>query len=367
MSDSSTVGDSDDGAPEFVVVLVPSAATADPSLDYYNDYTGNRDEFARAFAELGVDWRWQPVTALNYREVIDAVIREHPTSPPLVFNLCDGDESNDVPGVAVIRYLDELRLTYTGADAAFYEATTSKITMKSAFDVAGVRTPTWAIIEKDPTGVARLFERLGTPLIVKPAVGAGSMGITIKSVVDSDDALRHEARLLHEGYHGWNLASGGVLVEQFIDGPEFTTFIVGSADDPERSTIYPPVERVFHSSLPARQRLLSYDRLWEVYEREEPLADDAFLWEYGPAPEALSERLKTVSWAAYVAMGGCGYGRVDLRMDARSGTLYVLEVNAQCGLSEDENSTSIGAILRFGNRSFARLVREIIDDAIARS
>ncbi len=39
-----------------------------------------------------------------------------------------------------------------------------------------------------------------------------------------------------------------------------------------------------------------------------------------------------------------GYGRLDIRMDRQTGKMYVLEVNAQCGLSEDEDYTSIGAI-----------------------
>jgi D-alanine-D-alanine ligase len=46
--------------------------------------------------------------------------------------------------------------------------------------------------------------------------------------------------------------------------------------------------------------------------------------------------------------------------------LYMLEVNAQCGLSEDEDYTSIGAILRYADKSFTQLIREIIHDAFAR-
>ena len=155
-------------------------------------------------------------------------------------------------------------------------------------------------------------------------------------------------------------------MERYISGPEFTTFIVGSADDPERRTIHPPVERAFHAALPAKEQFLSYDRLWEVYERESPVGDGEYLWEYRPAPVALVERIQSLSWDAYVAVGGCGYGRVDLRMDAASGALYVLEVNAQCGLSEDENYTSIGAILRYADCSFASVLQDIIDGAVAR-
>ncbi|MBK7885090.1 MAG: hypothetical protein IPJ81_15885 [Chitinophagaceae bacterium] len=71
---------------------------------------------------------------------------------------------------------------------------------------------------------------------------------------------------------------------------------------------------------------------------------------------------KKISWDAYVATKGIGYARVDIRMDNK-GQLYVLEVNAQCGLSEDENYTSIGAILQLSNVTFAEVITRIISDA----
>jgi D-alanine-D-alanine ligase len=54
-------------------------------------------------------------------------------------------------------------------------------------------------------------------------------------------------------------------------------------------------------------------------------------------------------------------------MDQATRELYVLEVNAQCGLSEDENYTSIGAILRFAEATYARAVQEILDAALHRA
>jgi len=45
----------------------------------------------------------------------------------------------------------------------------------------------------------------------------------------------------------------------------------------------------------------------------------------------------------------------------------LLEVNAQCGLSEDENYTSIGAILKASDISFSEIVLEIIEDALRRN
>ena len=64
---------------------------------------------------------------------------------------------------------------------------------------------------------------------------------------------------------------------------------------------------------------------------------------------------------------GKGYTRVDIRMDDQTKALYVLEVNAQCGISEDENFTSIGAILRFEGKSFSQLIIEILNDAFLRA
>ena len=50
-----------------------------------------------------------------------------------------------------------------------------------------------------------------------------------------------------------------------------------------------------------------------------------------------------------------------------SGKLFVLEVNAQCGLSEDENYTSIGAILNFNEQRFSTAIFQIMNDAWLRS
>ena len=348
----------------LVWVLVPVVVTDDPTLDYYNDYSQSQAEFARAFAALGVAWRWQPVAMHDIREVIDTIASEA-SHAPVVFNLCDGDETNGVPGISVIRHLDEAGLPYTGADQHFYRVTTSKIDMKHAFDCAGVSTAPWEVIPRGATALGGLFKRHGSPLIVKPAISAGSMGITVDSVVTSATALRKQIRLLDEGYRGWDLVSGGVFVERYIAGPEFTTLIVGCADAPDRSIVYPAVERVFHAALPPTEQFLSFDRLWEVYERESSLGEGEYLWQYGAAPASLQERICDLSWAAYCAAGGRGYGRVDLRLDAATGELFVLEVNAQCGLSEDENFTSIGAILRIAGRSFSSMVRDIVADAVS--
>jgi D-alanine-D-alanine ligase len=349
-----------------VWVLAPHLETADANIDYYYDFTQSIAEYEKTFAQLGVAWQWQPVTMNDYEAVIERICLNEEKCFPVVLNLCDGDEVNGTPGISILQLLETKGLIFTGADAYFYDITTSKIPMKEAFDRDAVSNAKWQEVLEDEKNIAAIFEKIGNPLIIKPAVSGGSMGVGVKSVVDNENDFKEQLTKLFEGYRGWNLTTGGVIAEQFITGPEFTTLIVGSYDKPEQSIIYPAVERVFHRSLPEREKFLSFDRLWEIYEDEKPVSEEDPFYTY-EAPEAsLMDALSKLSWDAYAAVGGKGYGRIDIRMDAVTKKLYVLEVNAQCGISEDEDFTSIGAILRLSNNTFANLVVEILNDAVER-
>ena len=346
-------------------VLAPYLQTNDENIDYYYDFSQSIAEYTKTFLEMGIDWIWQPVTMLNYADIIDAIIVEKKTGIylPIVFNICDGDEINGTPGISVVKLLQQSALIFTGSDEYFYDITTSKIPMKIAFDNAGISTAPWEAINSKTQKITGIFERLSTPIIIKPAVSGGSMGLGIKNVVNNEADLQAQINKMFKGYRGWNLTTDGLIAESFINGNEYTTLIVGCYDKPEFAIIYDPVQRVFHSSLPEEEKILSFDRLWEIYEDETPIANDGNFYEYELPDENLIDKIKTLSWNAFVATKGKGYTRVDLRQDKLTGQLFVLEVNAQCGLSEDEDYTSIGAILRLNQKTFTALVKEIINTA----
>lgn len=351
-----------------VWVLAPHLVTGDANIEYYYDFSQSIAEYEKTFAELGIEWKWQPVTLKDYRSVIRSIIKEKDAGnkTPVIFNLCDGDEVNGTPGISVIRFLEEKGLLYTGSDEYFYNITTSKIPMKKAFDKAKVPSAKWVAINSANQNLDNIFEKLGSPVIVKPAISGGSMGVGIKNVVHNQVELQEQVNKMFEGYRGWDLVADGLIAESFIAGPEFTVLISGSYNNPKDAKIYTPVERVFHPSLPEQEKFLSFDRLWEIYEDEKPMPNDANFYEYALPDTSLIKSIKKISWDAYVATKGCGYTRVDIRMNNETGKLYVLEVNAQCGLSEDEDFTSIGAILRFSGNSYTELVAEIINDAFSR-
>lgn len=352
-----------------VWVLSPNLQSEDDNIGYYYDFSQSIAEYSKVFTELNVNWLWQPVNMLTYRQVIETIEAEKENGKviPVVLNLCDGDEVNGTPGVSVLKLLEEKDIIYTGADEYFYNITTSKIPMKEAFDNSGVANADWEAIRDVNIDCGRIFKTLGKPVIIKPAVSGGSMGVGIKNVVENENELNGVLQQMFAGYRGWNLTSDGIIAEKFISGPEYTTFISGSYNDPENALVYTPVERVFHPSLPDKEKFLSFDRLWEIYEEEPAMPGEENFYEYQLPHADMIESIKKLSWDAYCATKGMGYTRVDIRMDADTKKLFVLEVNAQCGISEDENHTSIGAILRLSGKRFSQLVIEILNDAFVRA
>ena len=95
--------------------------------------------------------------------------------------------------------------------------------------------------------------------------------------------------------------------------------------------------------LPEHQRLLAFDRYWAGYDLDGSVPEEAEkMVHYAPAHASVQEKLKEIARNAYLALKGSGYGRVDMRSDSydlASMKVYVLEVNANCGLSFDDSSS----------------------------
>lgn len=330
------------------------------------DTPQTRRELDEVFHALGLAWTWVPVTTDNLRETVGFILQSANGQQPLILNFCDADPVFGGPGIDVIQHLEELGLAFTGADAPFYHISTSKILMKEAFLREGVSTAPFAVITDPERDIPGLCEKLGAPLFVKPAVSAGSFGLSLKSVVNSDEELYEQVMTLLNSSYQREFTEGGIFVERFINGPEFTVLVVGIPGVPESIRVYQPVERAFNNALPEMERFFSYDRYWELFKEESRPPDGKPLYEYRPADPTLKKSLEALAWNAYCAVGGTGYGRVDIRMDRQTGELYVLEVNANCGISADENESSTGQILRWSGIPFTRLMSDMLYGALVR-
>lgn len=226
----------------------------------------------------------------------------------LFVNLCDGEWDEDRAGIEVVQTLEKLGLPFTGADSRFFAVNRERL--KLACHFWQIRTPA-SVFAYAEAGIALAARHLRYPMLVKHYNGYGSIGLTANSRVTDEAALYQQTRLMLETY-------GGALIEEFIDGREFTVLVAENADDPANPIAYLPVEFRF----PAGETFKHFGVKWESYVDMKcvPVTDPV-----------LTEELKEMGRRAFLGVAGSSYGRCDIRMNA-AGELFLLEVNPNCGV-----------------------------------
>ncbi len=345
-----------------VYVFIPYTLDEGSITSFDYDFPSFRAEVQSWFSALDLPWRWVPITLENLDRTIESLQRFGGAGSYTVLNLCDGCDIDASPGVSVVRALEKADIPFTGGCSHFYQVTTPKVLMKRRLAEKGVPTPAYAPLRDLPQDILCLEKVVGYPVLIKPEISAGSNGISLKSLVhDARSAEIQIARLFREK-DGEFYRSSGVFAERFVDGPEFTVLVVGNHDQPEKLRAFPPAERVFHSALPSHERFLSFDRYWSEYKEEPRLPQEEPFYRYALAPASIKECLAALALRAFITLGGSGYARIDIRMDNKTGELYVLEVNSNCGLSGDRE-TSVGEILHLTGTPIYRLISEILQAA----
>ena len=347
----------------FVSVFIPyySRETGIESPEY--DLQAFRAEVQSWFDRLGYEYAWTPVTLENYRSVLASLEPAHREGRCAVLNLCDGSELDGSPGISVVRALESAGIPFTGGSSFFFEITTHKVPLKARLLEHGVATSPYVPLRTFPEDLKRLEAELGYPAFIKPEVSSGSSGISIRSRVTNAQEVMDRIATLLGGDDGEFYRRSGIYAERFIDGPEFTVFVVSDASAPIGARAYPPVQRLFHSDLPAHERFLSFDRYWSEFKEESRLSPGQPFYRYGIAPEHLRDRLADLAERAYVALEGRNYGRVDIRLDEKADELFVLEVNANCGLSGD-TETSVGEMLTLSKLPITQVLTGMLRDAL---
>lgn len=323
-------------------------------------------EVAGWMETLGVPMVWQPVTPCTLDEILARTVVRHRERPVIVFNLCDGLDIDGYPGPASVKALTAAGIPYTGADLAFYEITTPKSVMKRRMMERGVSTKPFVVIEDAERDAPRAVAELGLPFLYKPDISAASFGISLKSVIREDGDAVEQARSMLAQRRDPEDYWDGVIAEPFVVGREFTVLVATDPRAQDGVFVYPPVERVFHSSLPPLERLLSYDRYWSYFKEESKMPDDKPVAHYESAPAELAPRLADLARRAYLSLDGVAYGRCDIRYEEATDRLFVLEVNCNCGLSTD-GETSASWILSLSGEKMTGLLERIFDHAVARA
>ena len=248
-------------------------------------------------------------------------------------NLCDGAWDEDRAGIEIVQTMERLGMPFTGAAADFYEP--SRETMKKVCRFWGIKAPAY-VLARDDASIEVAARTLQFPLIAKHPNSYGSIGLTRDSRVETPAALRDQAGKMIAAF-------GASLIEEFIDGREFSVLVVENADDPLKPFAYRPVEFCF----PSGDSFKHFDMKWKDYEAMSCIQCE---------DDALAERLEDMSRKLFTGLNGSGYGRCDIRMNAQ-GELYMLEINPNCDVAYplEESAGSADLILMhepWGHRDF---------------
>ncbi|MER8970232.1 acetyl-CoA carboxylase biotin carboxylase subunit family protein [Mesorhizobium sp. M0808] len=109
-----------------------------------------------------------------------------------------------------------------GPNAASIERCCNKFTQRQLLAAAGVPIPAYRLAT-NVTDVESAAAEIGLPVILKPAVGAGSRGVRLCR--NAGELAEHAAYLL-DGKHIWR-SSPRILVEEFAQGPYYGADIMG--------------------------------------------------------------------------------------------------------------------------------------------
>lgn len=186
------------------------------------------------------------------------------------------------------------------------------------------------------------------PLMVKPNKEGSSKGIMDANVVRNQNELEERIKVLNEKI------GGEVLVEEYIDGREFTVSVLGN-ENPE---VLPIVEQKFDFLPKGMNKIASYELKW-FYEDSLKNIEEAYDCPAKIDAE-LEKKLKDTSIAIYKFLGVRDCARLDYRLDEK-GDLYFLEINTLPGINPDPNVISYFPLsARKAGMSYKDLIGKII-------
>jgi D-alanine-D-alanine ligase len=234
--------------------------------------------------------------------------------------------------------LEILSIPYTGPGVAACARCMDKVAAKHVLREAGIPTPDWFAFNETAFGqfgaadaLGEISDRLGFPLVVKPASQGSSLGVKFASA-----AGELPAALVAAFSYG-----DRVVLESFVEGRELAVGMLGSEP-------LPIVEVI-------PQESDAYD-----FEARYEIGRTSFVCPAELSPE--QERSVTeVAARAYEALGCSGFSRVDLMLG--HGGPEVLEVNAIPGLTDTSLLPQAAEAAGIG---FETLVERILGLALER-
>ena len=270
--------------------------------------------------------------------------------PDIVFNIAEGihgvSRESQIPAM-----LEFLQIPYTGSDPLTLGICLDKSRAKEILANAQIPTPGFCVVEN----LQQLIQcNVQLPCIVKPLHEGSSKGIFNNSVVHTRSELEHQVKSILHDY------GEPALVEQYLDGREFTVAIIGNKDD---LTVLPIVEIKFDSLPPGVNHIYSYEAKWIWDRADAPL-------EIFQCPARISSSLQhdieRTCRNAYSALRCRDWCRIDVRLDAHERP-HILELNPLPGiLPKPEDNSCFPKAARAAGMSYNQLLQSVLAIAARR-
>ncbi|GAA0837204.1 D-alanine--D-alanine ligase [Streptosporangium amethystogenes subsp. fukuiense] len=259
--------------------------------------------------------------------------------PDAVFVTLHGGAGEDG---AIRTVLELLSVPYVGAGPDACRVAYDKPTAKTVVRSFGLRTPESVTLPKETfhdlgasAVLARIVERLGLPLFVKPSRGGSALGAS----------MVRSAEELPAAMVGCFAYGDTALIERCIDGVEVAVSVVDLGNGP---VALPPVEIVPDEGM--------YD-----YAARYTAGHTEFFAPARLSPE-VSAACTEMAVTAHTALGLRDISRTDLIVDA-DGLPHFLEVNVAPGMTE---TSSLPMAVEAAGDDLGTLCRILLEQAAAR-
>jgi D-alanine-D-alanine ligase len=271
----------------------------------------------------------------------DLVEQLQQSRPEIAFVALHGRDGEDG---TVQELLDTLAIPYTGSGVSACIRAADKVLAKHAMRDREIPTPDFFAFSEtafNDLGAAQalpaLEQRLGFPIVVKPASQGSALGIKFaRSAAELPAAL--VAAFSYDRK---------VLLERYVAGRDLAVSIIEAGDGP---LALPIVEAV-----PVQEEFYDFEARYEFGRTKFSCP--------AQVPEAVADEAIGISLSVFELLGLAGFARVDLLLDATGEQLFALEADVIPGLTDTSLLPQAADAAGIG---FDELVQRILDAALAR-
>jgi D-alanine-D-alanine ligase len=227
--------------------------------------------------------------------------------------------------------LEWLGVPYTGSGVLASALTMDKLKTKRVVVGAGYAAPEYAVLS-GPADLDAALERIGLPMMVKPASQGSSVGMTKVKAADELPAAFAEAHAIDPI----------VFAEAFVTGDEYTVSILHGAGLPS-IRIVPATE--------------FYD-----YQAKYFRDDTQYFCPSGLSTKDEAE-LQAAALAAFKVTDCHGWGRVDFMRDRATNKFFFIEINTTPGMT---SHSLVPMAARQAGIDFEELVWRVLETSFSR-